>query len=815
VVIRRSIVVAVALVLLLGSAFAHAADETHARSAGGTETFSWYMVSTVTMELNLGELVFFGEAVGDIDGDGHLDVVFPLMHYNWADYDENQEAPPPKVGTVTVAYGDGTGLFEDTAHVYVGNPVMEVELVDMDGDGDLDIVFAGSETEEDGTYTELAFTVPYQGDRTFGEETSIYLPDFYMAIDVEDVNQDGQLDILATYLDREGGFAVVPLYGTGTIDYDVGPYSVSEFPLTATALTVTAEDIDRDGWVDLVAIGRMDLNGDDMTSAVPTLLVGYGRADGTFEFVSTFRYRDYMPMDLEVADLTGDGLPDLAIASPWDVAEGVQRLAQGGDGSLEDNRTIRLLINDGARGWIEDEIPCGHPPRQLVAVDLAGDGYNDLIALPSGTRAAVIHNTEEGFQEPIAYVTRVMSGRRILFGTAADFNEDGESDLCALGTSGQLCVSFGDSTGGLGSGWFSAPVKTPSPFGGAVAQQTADLDGDGHLDIVFRDYYETRVGVAYGDGTGRFHIEELPLDLPYIWPNGSIEQMVVADFNGDGEQDLLIGQEKALDGQLFLFLGQDGTFATTAIQQIDMDFSRQDGIVIGDLNADGQCDAIIVPNIILPTVLLGQPGEKGFLVGQQLTVDEDGRSSASDVHVADFNSDGHLDILGLIDIWQDGTRLMGIGLWAGDGSGGFASGQERAYPGTIEHVADHNGDGYLDFSSSREGDGEGVLYLGDGTGEFTAHPVPSSAFASESRGDLNLDGFTDTVVDFYGEVSIWLRDADAYDSTWYDSFVALWGERAKGELGPAGDFNEDGWPDLIVVGETEIVVLLNRFLERP
>ena len=73
--------------------------------------------------------------VGDIDGDGHLDIFCAEM----AKWSENKAEPDNPAATAWIFYGDGKGNFRRTA-LAVGQGFHEAKLGDLDGDGDLDIL---------------------------------------------------------------------------------------------------------------------------------------------------------------------------------------------------------------------------------------------------------------------------------------------------------------------------------------------------------------------------------------------------------------------------------------------------------------------------------------------------------------------------------------------------------------------------------------------------------------------------------------------------------------------------------------------------
>ena len=191
-----------------------------------------------------------------------------------------------------------------------------------------------------------------------------------------------------------------------------------------------------------------------------------------------------------VADLNGDGKPDLAVV---------------------DGDSVAILKNNGGGTFAAPvNFPLGgHAyPRSIIAADLDGDGKPDLVIAGGyiGGIVTVLKNNGGGtFATPAVYG---ISGSYILTSVvAADLDGDGKLDLavCDLGSGGQVYVLIGNGDGTLNPPdiFHMFPVGN-GPFGvGPQSMCSADLDGDGDIDLaVADDASGGYVAILKNDGNG-------------------------------------------------------------------------------------------------------------------------------------------------------------------------------------------------------------------------------------------------------------------------------------------------------------------------
>jgi len=324
------------------------------------------------------------------------------------------------------------------------------------------------------------------------------------------------------------------------------------------------------GWV----LDTGDLDGDghlDVVASPPgpaTILFGNG--DGSFRTVDL----GAAVLDVRVGDFDADGRPDLvavylndpnyavfmlrnqgsgAFASP-----GVSLIATGipvgmvaadldGDGDLDlavnthvvtGTGELQLYYNDGTGVFARREaVPSGAFPSGLAAGDLDGDGVAELVSLEkSQNQVLVFRRASAGAWASTAYAVRAV-GDDI---AVADVDGDGHRDV-VLVTEGVATTFLGRGDGSLGPGRetdLRAPAVSRAIQGGLAV---ADFDGDGRADVAFglnSDGFAS-LTLALGGSGGSF--TAVPVQQPSAPPGPlQIRGSASADLNGDRKADLLL-----------------------------------------------------------------------------------------------------------------------------------------------------------------------------------------------------------------------------------------------------------------------------------
>lgn len=259
---------------------------------------------------------------------------------------------------------------------------------------------------------------------------------------------------------------------------------------------------------------------------------------------------------------------------------------------------------------------------------------------------------------------------------------------------------------------------------------TGDFNHDGIQDLATANVDSSSVSILLGDGDGTFTTAPVPNYTVGMQP----ADIVAADFNGDGRQDLATAGFGVNTVSVLLGNGNGTFIAGTPLAT----GTNPWGIAAGDFNSDAIVD-LAVTNSTAGTVSVFRGTVGGFVLSS--TPATNGASPVG-VAVGDFDGDGDED---LVTANRSGAS---ISVLIGNGSGGFAGGVPYAAgpsPYRVS-VAEINGDSVQDLAVATS---TGLMALrGNPNGTFVTPGAATVVGQSEGLavGDINADGLHDLLV---------------------------------------------------------------------
>ena len=581
--------------------------------------------------------------MADIDGDGKSDAVV----------------------TVTITGSDrvfvfrnistgGTISFAPAVDIapFSGNPYKNISIVDLDGDGKLDVAISTSSNitliKNTSTPGTISFAPVVQYSNSAGP----------FGISIADVDGDGKPDIAVT-VPGNGAGNTVSVYRNTSSGGTISLAAKVDFTVGVNPRSLIANDFDTDGKTDLAAV-----NADAGTITVLRNI----SVPGAISFATaTTLSANNNSEKLTAGDFDGDGKLDIAATN-----SGVYPAY---------NNTVCIFRNTSTVGNIsfapKIDLIGGTSTHDVAVSDLDGDGKPELVVsnYQSHTVSVFKNNSSTGsiaFASGVTYAT----GNWPMNLTLGDWDGDGYPEITYTNglSTGFLILrsqvnipvsslvppvitSLSPASGNInssltinGNNFSSTPANNTVYLGSVKATVTTATTTSLNVTVpmgasykpvsVARDklsgYSLKPFNVTFADGGSPFtsNFFKSKVDLPSITnPNG----MASSDFDGDGKPDIAVSNASNVTIYRNIGTGTSVAFAP------GINFaagSNPEGVFVADINNDSKQDLVVASfgmSVLINTST--GPGNISFAIVQNLSA-----GWCNDIAIGDIDADGRPDI---------------------------------------------------------------------------------------------------------------------------------------------------------------------------
>lgn len=589
----------------------------------------------------------------------------------------------------------------------------DIIVDDIDGDGDNDVI---SVSKSDG---KIAWYENLNGLGDFGSQQIIAINNEPNSVLVIDIDMDGDLDILSNSFENNEVMWYKNLDGLGTF----GAENLIEQLDYFVANSMDTSDLDGDGDYDIIV-------GYSTGTTINDRIVWYENLDGLGNFSSSQIITDNINVQyfLSVVSLDFDNDGDIDVVS-----------ASDNDGKIAWYENIDGLGNFASQAIISDTF---EDVKTLNVIDLNEDGNFDIIGgIYVASQISDIklryNFSDMGYNE--FTISSAYGGLDEIY--PVDVNNDGNIDILS-----QYSSLYNDKflwLKNVDGNFEDVSPKYASTGYNSSQILPADINNDGFIDVFIRSYLEDVTLWSQNIlGFGFFGNSVFDLN-----DTSNIFSLSANDLNGDNYNDFIIG--RSFENEIAWYENYNGiTFSSENLLSNTPQANSSTNVHTSDIDGDGDYDILVSIGLLFnesKIIWYENLDGLGNFSDEKMIYFNNESSSVGSIYTSDIDEDGDMDV---ITYWRFQDKIV----WYEntDGNGNYSA--ERIIAVNVDDIVDLSigdldNDEDLDVVSISRENGEVAWYNNqDGLGNFSSQQIITSnletghsVFTYDIGNDGNLD----------------------------------------------------------------------------